>query len=165
MLLYTIHYDTHDSFRGFYSVESQLLFLSRWSGSGILFSNSQSRELPIKNARNSVSRYGLEDVQNIRVGSSLFGIPKHHSKMPSTTIGDVNGHTLTTGRTGNVPPKRMHRIPQPSTKLAEQRWQLEQMAGAFRVFAKLGFADGSSGHISMRGKLGSPRSKRDSWES
>lgn len=49
--------------------------------------------------------------------------------------------------------KRLHRIPFPETKEATQRWQLEQMAGAFRIFAKLGFADGSSGHISLRDPL------------
>jgi hypothetical protein len=48
-------------------------------------------------------------------------------------------------------PKTRYYIPRPSTKEAERRWQLEQMAGAFRVFAKLGFADGGSGHISVRG--------------
>jgi hypothetical protein len=40
----------------------------------------------------------------------------------------------------------------PKTKEAERKWQLEQMAGAFRVFARLGFADGGSGHISLRGE-------------
>lgn len=48
--------------------------------------------------------------------------------------------------------KRIHHIPWPATADARRRWQLEQMAGAFRVFAKLGFADGSSGHISLRGE-------------
>ncbi|EMC93432.1 hypothetical protein BAUCODRAFT_75677 [Baudoinia panamericana UAMH 10762] len=42
------------------------------------------------------------------------------------------------------------RIPWPTTKEVHQRWQLEQMAAAFRIFAKLGFADGGSGHISLR---------------
>ncbi|KAK2799093.1 hypothetical protein FQN50_008599 [Emmonsiellopsis sp. PD_5] len=46
--------------------------------------------------------------------------------------------------------KPLHHIPRPETKEAERRWQLEQMAGAFRIFAKLGFADGGSGHISLR---------------
>lgn len=46
---------------------------------------------------------------------------------------------------------RMHRIPWPATLPEQRKWQLEQMAGAFRLFAKLGFADGASGHISLRG--------------
>jgi hypothetical protein len=44
-----------------------------------------------------------------------------------------------------------YHIPWPSTKEEHRQWQLEQMAGAFHVFAKLGFADGGSGHISLRG--------------
>lgn len=50
--------------------------------------------------------------------------------------------------------KRLHNIPKFTTKEAERQWQLEQLAGAFRIFAKLGFADGGSGHISLRGELG-----------
>ncbi|TDZ67982.1 Meiotically up-regulated gene 14 protein [Colletotrichum trifolii] len=46
--------------------------------------------------------------------------------------------------------KRLHQIPVPETKEAARQWQLEQMAAAFRIFAKLGFSDGSSGHISLR---------------
>lgn len=46
---------------------------------------------------------------------------------------------------------RLHRIPWPATAVEQQKWQLEHMACAFRLFAKLGFADGSSGHISLRG--------------
>lgn len=46
--------------------------------------------------------------------------------------------------------KRLHHIPFPETKEATRQWQLQQMAGAFRIFAKLGFADGGSGHISLR---------------
>lgn len=46
----------------------------------------------------------------------------------------------------------LHHIPWPETPLERRKWQLEQMAGAFRIFAKLGFADGASGHISLRGE-------------
>lgn len=52
------------------------------------------------------------------------------------------------GSAGQV--KRLHHIPFPETKEATRQWQLQQMAGAFRIFAKLGFADGGSGHISLR---------------
>lgn len=45
---------------------------------------------------------------------------------------------------------RLHHIPWPETKQVTRQWQLEQMAGAFRIFAKMGFADGASGHISLR---------------
>ncbi|KAH8177912.1 hypothetical protein LIA77_02994 [Sarocladium implicatum] len=46
--------------------------------------------------------------------------------------------------------KRIHRIPWPETLEAQRQWQLQQMAGAFRIFAKFGYADGGSGHISLR---------------
>lgn len=46
--------------------------------------------------------------------------------------------------------RRTHHIPQFQSKEEVRRWQLEQMAGAFRVLAKLGLADGASGHISLR---------------
>jgi len=32
----------------------------------------------------------------------------------------------------------------------ERRWILEHMAGAFRVFARRGYTEGMSGHISVR---------------
>ncbi|KAJ5625530.1 hypothetical protein N7510_001839 [Penicillium lagena] len=58
---------------------------------------------------------------------------------------------LNTGTAGDGQVRRrLHHIPRPATKDAERRWLLEQMAGAFRIFAKLGFADGASGHISLR---------------
>ncbi|KAJ5911530.1 uncharacterized protein N7473_000833 [Penicillium subrubescens] len=57
---------------------------------------------------------------------------------------------LNTEKNANGQVKRLHHIPRPATKEAERRWLLGQMAAAFRIFAKLGFADGSSGHISLR---------------
>lgn len=41
-------------------------------------------------------------------------------------------------------------------KHSERQWAKEQMAGAFRVFARLGWADGTAGHISLRGILIDP---------
>jgi len=52
--------------------------------------------------------------------------------------------------------KKCHYIPWPETLQERRKWQLGQMAGAFRVFAKLGFADGGSGHISLRGTVNNP---------
>ncbi|KAI0016592.1 class 2 aldolase adducin domain-containing protein [Xylariomycetidae sp. FL0641] len=46
--------------------------------------------------------------------------------------------------------KQCHYIPKPEGLEEQRRWQLEQMAAAFRIFAKLGFSDGGSGHISLR---------------
>jgi hypothetical protein len=50
-------------------------------------------------------------------------------------------------------PSRLHQIPTFATKQEEQKWQKGQMAAAFRIFAKMGFADGASGHISLRGEF------------
>lgn len=81
--------------------------------------------------------------------------------MPSTTTTITESASVPIKTTGSAlnsensdgKVKRIHHIPRPESKEAQQRWQLEQMAGAFRIFAKLGFADGASGHISLRGML------------
>ncbi|GAB1734456.1 hypothetical protein NU195Hw_g685t1 [Hortaea werneckii] len=41
-------------------------------------------------------------------------------------------------------------IPRIEDPFQKRRWQLEHMAGAFRVFARKGFTEGTSGHISLR---------------
>lgn len=41
-------------------------------------------------------------------------------------------------------------VPSFSSVDKERRWILEHMAGAFRVFARKGFTEGMSGHISVR---------------
>lgn len=46
--------------------------------------------------------------------------------------------------------KRLPGIPQFLSLAAKRQWQLEHMAGAFRVFAREGYAEGISGHISVR---------------
>lgn len=65
------------------------------------------------------------------------------------------GSALDSGKAGSGKIKRLHQIPVPESKEAARKWQLEQMAAAFRIFAKLGFSDGSSGHISLRGMFSS----------
>ncbi|RFU35518.1 hypothetical protein B7463_g822, partial [Scytalidium lignicola] len=49
--------------------------------------------------------------------------------------------------------RQVHHIPTFTDKSAERQWAKEQMAGAFRVFARLGWADGTAGHISLRDPL------------
>lgn len=74
----------------------------------------------------------------------------------TTATTEVSGSAPAFSALNNTPTqgdgkvKRLHHIPWPETKEETQKWQLEQMAGAFRIFAKLGFADGGSGHISLR---------------
>ena len=41
-------------------------------------------------------------------------------------------------------------IPHFTDKYSERQWAKERLAGAFRVFAKLGYNDGAGGHISLR---------------
>lgn len=71
---------------------------------------------------------------------------------PSATTASPRGQSiLNTAKAQDGKVKRIHKIPEFSTKEATRQWQLGQMTAAFRVFAKLGYADGSSGHISLRG--------------
>ncbi len=44
----------------------------------------------------------------------------------------------------------LHNIPAFTDKEAERTWAKQHMAAAFRTFARLGWADGASGHISLR---------------
>ncbi len=46
--------------------------------------------------------------------------------------------------------ERLHIIPTFADKYVERKWAKEQMAGAFRVLAKMGYNDGAGGHISLR---------------
>ena len=48
-------------------------------------------------------------------------------------------------------PVRLHEVPTFQDKLEERKWAKKHMAATFRIFAKLGYADGASGHISLRG--------------
>ena len=63
--------------------------------------------------------------------------------------------------------KPTYQVPSFSDKLQERKWAKEQVAGAFRVFARLGYADGGAGHISLRGKAGLQWCRRcmstDNW--
>ncbi|KAL4908869.1 hypothetical protein BDW74DRAFT_165591 [Aspergillus multicolor] len=49
--------------------------------------------------------------------------------------------------TGGYPFRSIPHFDDPHKK---RQWQLEHMAGAFRVFARKGFTEGSAGHISVR---------------
>jgi len=46
--------------------------------------------------------------------------------------------------------RTMPGVPKFTSHSAQRQWQLEHMAGAFRVFASEGYAEGISGHISVR---------------
>ncbi|KAK6084849.1 aldolase [Seiridium cupressi] len=78
---------------------------------------------------------------------------------PSATL-DVNssssGPILTKSRDVDAMAAMAHwgkalpTIPKFASHAETRRWQLEHMAGAFRVFASEGYAEGISGHISVR---------------
>lgn len=70
------------------------------------------------------------------------------SPTATSTVNDAQTSKIPTRN----PERPLHHVPWPETPLEKRKWQLEQMAGAFRIFAKLGFADGASGHISLRGE-------------
>ncbi|KAJ5718424.1 hypothetical protein N7488_004070 [Penicillium malachiteum] len=71
------------------------------------------------------------------------------SQLPSVTqvtkTQDVNAMAAMAHRGKALPG-----IPQFDSHAEKRQWQLEHMAGAFRVFAREGYAEGISGHISVR---------------
>lgn len=75
------------------------------------------------------------------------------SAVRSTAKTSTGSFALETEKSSEGQIKRLHHIPRPASKEAERTWLLQQMAGALRKFAKLSFADGSSGHISLRAVL------------
>lgn len=52
------------------------------------------------------------------------------------------------GRNGTL---KLRGIPTFSNLQEKRKWMKEHMAAAFRYFGKLGYGEGVSGHISMRG--------------
>ncbi|KAH8645831.1 class 2 aldolase adducin domain-containing protein [Xylariales sp. PMI_506] len=59
------------------------------------------------------------------------------------------GTVLNTSLDGSKP-TRLQEVPTFTDKLEVRTWRKQQMAGSFRIFAKMGFAGGASGHISLR---------------
>lgn len=53
-------------------------------------------------------------------------------------------------KSGSAKISPLHRIPKFDDVYEKRQWAKEHMAAAFRVCARLGWADGASGHISMR---------------
>lgn len=47
-------------------------------------------------------------------------------------------------------PSSLQQVPKFTDKHVERQWAKQHMAAAFRTFARLGWADGASGHISLR---------------
>lgn len=62
----------------------------------------------------------------------------------------VAGSALNCNIENGMSPSGLHKIPTFPDKYAERTWAKQLMAAAFRTFARLGYADGASGHISVR---------------
>lgn len=73
------------------------------------------------------------------------------------TVTATKTYTLSSDRQQQGAPsenklKKASKLPVFSDVYEERKWAKAQMAGAFRVFAKLGYADGVAGHVSLRGR-------------
>ncbi|KAG5818369.1 hypothetical protein H9Q71_001429 [Fusarium xylarioides] len=80
-------------------------------------------------------------------GTTSEGGAKPPSKVSQTQVDNAaTANNLAVATGGYVFPG----IPQIIDPYKKRRWQLEHMAGAFRVFARKGFTEGTSGHISVR---------------
>jgi ribulose-5-phosphate 4-epimerase/fuculose-1-phosphate aldolase len=77
---------------------------------------------------------------------------------PSATTDPVSSPSLPPSKSADVDAmagmahrgKSLPGIPKFTSHADRRQWQLEHMAGAFRVFAREGYAEGISGHISVR---------------
>ncbi|CDK29213.1 unnamed protein product [Kuraishia capsulata CBS 1993] len=76
------------------------------------------------------------------VESSSFRVT---SKKPQNVEVKADGQNIVFGDV-----KHPYRIPVIKDKLKQREWMLNEMAGAFRIFGRAGFNEGSAGHISVR---------------
>lgn len=67
----------------------------------------------------------------------------------ASAANDVKFQSIARGnRNGTLKLRGIPTFPDP---LEQRKWMKEHMAAAFRYFGKLGYGEGISGHISMRG--------------
>lgn len=59
-------------------------------------------------------------------------------------LGERGAHNIAKGLAHPYP------VPKFESKLEERKWAKQHMAGAFRVFARKGYTEGTAGHISIR---------------
>lgn len=76
------------------------------------------------------------------INQSTASVTQKHSK--GYDFGTQGAHNIAKGG------KHPHSVPVFTDKYEERKWRLEHAAGAFRVFARMGFAEGEAGHISIR---------------
>jgi ribulose-5-phosphate 4-epimerase/fuculose-1-phosphate aldolase len=71
--------------------------------------------------------------------------------MSTTSTSTTRGYSLNAQGAQNISMGDIpFKIPQFSDPYAKRQWMLEHMAGAFRVFARKDYTEGSAGHISLR---------------
>lgn len=68
------------------------------------------------------------------------------------TIETEKGYEVSTTGAHNIAKGLPHPHPLPlfTDPMAKRRWMLEHLAGAFRVFGRMGYSFGSAGHISIK---------------
>ncbi|TVY43276.1 Meiotically up-regulated protein 14 protein, partial [Lachnellula occidentalis] len=76
----------------------------------------------------------------VPVSAKSISFKQSDETLPEAAALEAMGHRRRT----------MPGIPSFTSHNAQRQWQLEHMAGAFRVFASEGYAEGISGHISVR---------------
>lgn len=59
-------------------------------------------------------------------------------------LGERGVHNISMGNT------HPYQLPKFEDKCKERKWMLEHMAGAFRIFSRKGYTEGTAGHISVR---------------
>jgi ribulose-5-phosphate 4-epimerase/fuculose-1-phosphate aldolase len=71
---------------------------------------------------------------------------------PTTAPSTSRGYTFGERGTQNIAKGMAHAYQRPTftDKHEERKWALQHMAGAFRVFARKGYTEGTAGHISIR---------------
>lgn len=79
-------------------------------------------------------------------------MPPTQSFTPSAVPESLKGYHPGERGSHNIAKGLPHPYPLPkfTDKSAEQKWAKQHMAGAFRVFSRKGFTEGTAGHISLR---------------
>lgn len=77
--------------------------------------------------------------------STITAQPPQAATPKPSTSGVLNWNV-----SNGAAPSALHVIPTFTDKHAERAWAKQHMAAAFRTFARLDYADGASGHVSLR---------------
>ena len=101
-------------------------------------------------------RSSITEAQLIEKKNSHIHLEHKHSAINMTTTITRSDNSAQHQPAGKTPLQLISQgtclpgIPRHPTFAAHRQWLLEQMALAFRVFARKGYTDGMAGHISVR---------------